>query len=66
MKYKDWATKQLDILSNRLSGLKDAIDNNKPMSKEEIVRQLAISVQAVEQISEKVGLEDNDFGRAGQ
>ena len=65
MKYKDWAIKQLDILENRLTGLKDAIENNKPMTKDEIVRQLVISIQAVEQVSEKVGLEDSDFGRAG-
>jgi hypothetical protein len=65
MKYKDIVIKQLDILVNRLEGLKTSIENNKPMTSDELVRQLTISISTVEQLSEKVSLEDNDYARVG-
>jgi hypothetical protein len=65
MKYKDIVIKQLDILANRLEGLKTSIENNKPMTSDELVRQLTISISTVEQLSEKVSLEDNDYARVG-
>ena len=63
MKYKDSVIHQLDVLGNRLEGLKTSIENNKPMTTQELLRQIEISIKAVEEISSKVGLEDNDFGR---
>ena len=61
MKYKDVVVKQLDVLCNRLEGLKSTLENHKPFTTEELIRQLDISIKSIEQLSEKVGLEDNDF-----
>ena len=63
MKFKDKTISELDVLCNRLSGLRNAIDGNKPMTKEELLRQLDISIKSTETISEQIGLEDNDFAR---
>ena len=63
MKFKDKTVKELDVLGNRLSGLRNAIENNKPMTKEELLRQIDISIRSAETISEQIGLEDNDFAR---
>lgn len=63
MKYKDKTIKELDVLSNRLSGLRNALENNKNMTKEELLRQLDISIKSTETISEQISLEDNDFAR---
>jgi hypothetical protein len=63
MKYKDSVIHQLDVLGNRLEGLKTSLENNKPMTTQELIRQIEISIKAIEEISGKVGLEDNDFGR---
>ena len=63
MKYKDKTIRELDVLSNRLSGLRNALDNNKTITKEELLRQLDISIKSTETISEQISLEDNDFAR---
>lgn len=61
MKYKGLVTNQLAILENRLNGLKDALENNKPLSREEFIRHINLSITSIAQVNEKLSLEDDDY-----
>lgn len=65
MKYKDIVARQLEILSNRLDNLVLALQNRKPMSTDELIRELQINKKTVDDVIDKVSLEDNDFARMG-
>jgi len=60
MKYKDKVIANLDSVSNQLTSLKNLVDNNN-ISSDLLQRELAKLTKRVEDISDMVSLEDNDF-----
>jgi archaellum component FlaC len=60
MKFKDKVISNLDSVSNQLHSLKNMVENNN-INAELLMRELEKLSNRVEEVSDMVSLEDNDF-----
>ena len=60
MKFKDKVISNLDGVSNQLSSLKNMVENNN-INAQQLMRELERLQKRVEDVSDMVSLEDNDF-----
>jgi hypothetical protein len=60
MKFKDKVISNLDGISNQLTSLKNLVENNN-ISQDLLMRELEKLAKRVDDVSDMVSLEDNDF-----
>lgn len=60
MKYKDKVISNLDMISNQLTSLKNIVENGN-ISQEVLKHELEKLSKRVDDVSDMVSLEDNDF-----
>jgi len=60
MKFKDKVISNLDGVSNQLNSLRNMVENNN-INAELLMRELERLTKRVEEVSDMVSLEDNDF-----
>jgi len=60
MKFKDKVISNLDGVSNQLTSLKNLVENNN-INAEQLKKELERLTKRVDDISDMVSLEDNDF-----